>query len=83
MIILFFIVIGVLSGSPAVLSVPILQPCLRSEQLLITVDTHTGVLMAHIPQYENQCPQPLMTELQACLNGQQSKQLDHLISELR
>ena len=37
-------------GSPAVLHLPILFPCLRSEQLLITVNTHTGSLQAHIPQ---------------------------------
>ena len=42
-----------LHGSPAVLSVPILQPCLRSEQLLITIDTHTGVFQAHVPQHED------------------------------
>lgn len=40
----------VVQGSPAVLHLPILSPCLRSEQLLITVDTHTGNLQAHIPQ---------------------------------
>lgn len=37
-------------GSPPVLHFPILTPCLRSEQLLITVDTRTGSLQAHIPQ---------------------------------
>lgn len=42
-----------LHGSPAVLSIPILQPCLRSEQLLITIDTHTGIFQAHVPQYED------------------------------
>lgn len=40
----------VVQGSPAVLHLPILSPCLRSEQLLITVDTRTGSLQAHIPQ---------------------------------
>lgn len=43
----------VVQGSPAVLHLPILSPCLRSEQLLITVDTHTGNLQAHIPQVSN------------------------------
>ena len=33
-----------LHGSPAVLAIPILQPCLKAEQLLISVDTHTGIL---------------------------------------
>nr|CAD7404784.1 unnamed protein product [Timema cristinae] len=36
-----------LQGSPAILSVPVLQPCLRAEQLLVTVDTHTGMLQCH------------------------------------
>lgn len=40
----------VVQGSPAVLHLPILSPCLRSEQLLITVDTRTGSFQAHIPQ---------------------------------
>jgi len=40
----------VIQGSPAVLHLPILSPCLRSEQLLITVDTRTGNFQAHIPQ---------------------------------
>ncbi len=31
-----------LHGTPPVLSIPILQPCLRSELLLVTIDTHTG-----------------------------------------
>ena len=33
-----------LHGTPPVLSIPILQPCLRSELLLVTIDTHTGNL---------------------------------------
>ncbi|MCL4130060.1 UNVERIFIED_CONTAM: hypothetical protein GTU68_032439, partial [Idotea baltica] len=59
--------------------VPILQPCFRSDQLLITVDTHTGILLAHVPQYENF---PRITDLQNSLNTDKSK-LDELISELR
>ena len=43
----------VVQGSPAVLHLPILSPCLRSEQLLITVNTHSGSLQAHIPQVVN------------------------------
>ena len=35
-----------LHDSPAVLSLPILQPCLRSKQLLILVDPHTGIFLA-------------------------------------
>ncbi|KAG7153507.1 Mediator of RNA polymerase II transcription subunit 14-like [Homarus americanus] len=68
-----------LSGSPAVLHVPILQPNLRSEQLLITVDTHTGVLLPHVPQYDS-CPN--IPDLQQALNYDKTK-IDDLISELR
>merc|ERR1719266_3216886 len=55
-----------LHGSPAVLSVPILQPCLRSEQLLISVDTHSGSFLAHVPQYENN---PFINDIQSALNS--------------
>ena len=68
-----------LSGSPAVLNVPIVQPCFKSEQLLISVDTHTGVLIPHIPQYEGF---NRIKELKKCLNENRSK-LDDIISDLR
>jgi mediator of RNA polymerase II transcription subunit 14 len=55
-----------LHGSPAVLSIPILQPCLRSEQLLISVDTHSGSFLAHVPQYENN---PFINDIQVALNS--------------
>ncbi|XP_003426298.1 mediator of RNA polymerase II transcription subunit 14 [Nasonia vitripennis] len=67
-----------LAGSPAILSVPILQPCLRAELLLIAVDTHTGMLQCHIPQYDA----PLVPDLTAALNEDHLK-LPALISELR
>jgi mediator of RNA polymerase II transcription subunit 14 len=67
-----------LQGSPAILSVAILQPCLRAEQLLITVDTHTGMLQCHVPQYDP----PLIPELNNALNGDHGK-LTMLIAELR
>ncbi|KAF7268704.1 mediator complex subunit 14 isoform X1 [Rhynchophorus ferrugineus] len=67
-----------LQGSPAILSVAILQPCLRAEQLLITVDTHTGMLQSHVPQYDP----PLIPEINNVLNGDHSK-LPSYISELR
>ncbi|XP_015120340.1 mediator of RNA polymerase II transcription subunit 14 isoform X1 [Diachasma alloeum] len=67
-----------LNGSPAILAVPILQPCLRAELLLVTVDTHTGMLQCHVPQYEA----PLVPELTAALNNDHSR-LPGLISELR
>ena len=40
-----------LSGSPAVLQVSVLQPCMSSERLLISVDALTGLFLAHIPQF--------------------------------
>uniref|UniRef100_T1J569 Mediator of RNA polymerase II transcription subunit 14 n=1 Tax=Strigamia maritima TaxID=126957 RepID=T1J569_STRMM len=65
-------------GSPAVLHIPILQPCLRSEQLLVSIDTHKGIFLAHVPQYEP----PMIQEIQQTLNGDKSK-LEALIMELR
>lgn len=70
--------LGNLHGSPAILSVAILQPCLRAEQLLITVDTHTGMLQCHVPQYNPS----IIGELNNALNGDHSR-LPLLIMELR
>lgn len=67
------------SGSPAVLNVPILQPCLRSEQLLVTIDTHLGTLLAHVPQYGDA---PFVSDIQATLNGDKSR-FCFLFSELK
>lgn len=68
-----------LHGSPAVLSVPILEKCLRSEQLLVTVDTHTGIFLAHVPQYEEN---PFTPQIQQSLNEDRSK-VEELVSQLR
>jgi mediator of RNA polymerase II transcription subunit 14 len=54
------------------------QPCLRAELLLVTVDTHTGALLCHVPQYNA----PLVPEIQVALNTDRSR-LPLLISELR
>lgn len=67
-----------LQGSPAILSVAILNPCLRAEQLLITVDTHTGMLQCHVPEFNP----PSMVVLQQALNNEHSK-VPLLISDLR
>ncbi|XP_055926040.1 mediator of RNA polymerase II transcription subunit 14-like isoform X1 [Argiope bruennichi] len=67
-----------ISGSPAVLHCPILQPCMISEELLITVNTHTGHFLAHVPQFEP----PMMDDIQNCLNKDPTK-VENLISELR
>lgn len=68
-----------LHGSPAVLAIPILQPCLRAEQLLISVDTHTGIFLAHVPQYPTN---PYSPQIQTSLNGDKV-QLEAQVSELR
>ncbi|XP_052862208.1 mediator of RNA polymerase II transcription subunit 14 isoform X2 [Anopheles cruzii] len=66
-------------GTPAMLTVPVLNPCLRAEHIYITVDTHTGMLRCHVPKHLD-CP--IMPDMQHALNNDWSK-LQHLISELR
>ncbi|KFB48722.1 hypothetical protein ZHAS_00016725 [Anopheles sinensis] len=68
-----------IQGTPAMLTVPVLNPCLRAEHIYITVDTHTGMLRCHVPKHLD-CP--IMPEMQHALNNDWSK-LQHLISELR
>nr|NP_612041.2 mediator complex subunit 14, isoform A [Drosophila melanogaster]Q9W0P8.4 RecName: Full=Mediator of RNA polymerase II transcription subunit 14; AltName: Full=Mediator complex subunit 14; AltName: Full=dRGR1 [Drosophila melanogaster]AAF47395.4 mediator complex subunit 14, isoform A [Drosophila melanogaster]AGW25608.1 FI21204p1 [Drosophila melanogaster] len=68
-----------LQGTPAILTVPVLSPCLRAEQIHITIDTHTGMFRCHVPKHLD-CP--IMEEMQDCLNGDRSK-LPALLSELR
>ncbi|XP_017469746.1 PREDICTED: mediator of RNA polymerase II transcription subunit 14 [Rhagoletis zephyria] len=68
-----------LQGTPAILTVPVLTPCLRAEQVHITIDTHTGMLRCHVPKHLD-CP--IMPEMQTCLNGDRSK-LQQIMSELR
>ena len=68
-----------LHGSPPVLSIPILQYCLKSELLLVTIDTHTGVFMAHVPQYDEN---PYIQDIQHCLNDDRTR-LEALVSQLR
>lgn len=68
-----------LQGTPAILTIPVLFPCLRAEQIHITVDTHSGRLHCHVPKHLD-CP--FMAEMQAALNNDTSK-LPNLVSELR
>lgn len=58
---------------------PVLSPCLRAEQIHITVDTHTGMLRCHVPKHLN-CT--VIPELESALNSDISK-LPQLVSELR
>ncbi|TMW50711.1 hypothetical protein DOY81_004211 [Sarcophaga bullata] len=68
-----------LEGTPAILTVPVLTPCLRAEQIHITIDTHTGMLRCHVPKHLD-CP--IIPEMQATLNNDRSK-LPQIMSELR
>ena len=68
-----------LQGTTAILTVPVLHPCLRAEQIHITVDTHTGKYHCHVPKFTD-CP--IMTEMQTALNSDLSK-LPELVKELR
>lgn len=68
-----------LQGTPAILTVPILQPCLRAEQIHITVDTHTGMLRCHVPKHLD-CQ--IIPELQNALNTDLNR-VQLLVSELR
>ena len=53
----------------------------RSEQLLVTVDTHTGMFLAHVPQYSGEVGSsgedakvcPLAAEIQQTLNEDKSR----------
>lgn len=68
-----------IQGTPAILTIMVLNPCLRAEQIHVTVDTHTGMLKCHVPKHLD-CP--IMPELQVALNGDYTK-LPHLVTELR
>lgn len=68
-----------LQGTPAILTVPVLHPCLRAEQIHITVDTHTGTLRCHVPKHLD-CP--VMVDLQSALNSDHTR-LPAIVSELR
>ncbi|XP_023302544.2 mediator of RNA polymerase II transcription subunit 14 [Lucilia cuprina] len=68
-----------LEGTPAILTVPVLTPCLRAEQIHITIDTHTGMLRCHVPKHLD-CP--IIPEMQTALNNDRTK-LPQIMSELR
>jgi mediator of RNA polymerase II transcription subunit 14 len=70
-----------LEGCPAVLSVPVLQPCLKTEMLLVSVETYTGLYLVHLPQYEPK----IAEDMQTCLNSPRDKaeKLDTLLTDLR
>ncbi|XP_074593418.1 mediator complex subunit 14 [Brevipalpus obovatus] len=53
-----------LSGSPPVLQISIVDNCMLSERLLLTVDPFTGHILGHIPQFDDVS---LADEIQATL----------------
>lgn len=57
-------------GVPSLLHVCCLDPCTPSEELIISLDLN-GAYMAHVPQYEKDCP--LAENIQESLNGNRSK----------
>lgn len=69
-----------LYGTPAILSLSVLIPCLQAEQLLVTVDTHTGMIQCHIPQC-NRYP-PFISDLQHSFNTDRTN-IPSLISDIR
>lgn len=68
-----------ITGTTVILTIPVLTPCLRAEQVHITVDTHTGKIHCHIPKYPK-CP--VMKDMQNALNQDHTK-LPDLVNELR
>ncbi|CAG7734428.1 unnamed protein product [Allacma fusca] len=72
-----------LQGSPPVLSIPILTPCLRSEQLLVSVNVNTGSFLVHVPQFDPS--PPVVNEIQQTINTKNpnTTKLISLISTLR
>lgn len=61
------------------LTIPVLHPCLRAEQIHVTVDTHSGRLRCHVPKHLD-CP--AVIELECALNDDHTR-LPVLVSELR
>ena len=70
---------SILSGSPSVLQISFIQPCMTSERLLVSVDTLTGHFLVHIPQFDD-CP--IVDEIQAVINKNTAKMIQ-LFHQLR
>ncbi|KAK2711127.1 mediator of RNA polymerase II transcription subunit 14-like [Artemia franciscana] len=68
-------------GTPPVLNVPLLSPCMVSEQLMITIDTYSGQAQAFIPQQE--VPKNITSDfIQNLLTGDWGK-VENALAELR
>lgn len=61
---------SILCGSPSVLHVSFIQPCMTSERLLVSVDTLTGQFLVHIPQFDD-CQ--IVDEIQSVINKNSAK----------
>lgn len=59
-----------ISGTPSLLHVCCLDPCAASEELIISIDLN-GSYLAHVPQFERNCP--LADNIQESLNSNRSK----------
>lgn len=68
-----------LQGTPPILTVPVLSPCLRAEQLHVTVDSINGIFRCHVPKHLD-CP--IMIQMQNSLNGNRIK-LPYYMTQLR
>ena len=66
-------------GLPPVLQISYLKPCMDSEKLTLSVDVLTGLIMVHIPQFDN-CP--FVDEIQQSIK-KDLVNFENLISDLR
>ncbi|XP_033637879.1 mediator of RNA polymerase II transcription subunit 14-like [Asterias rubens] len=67
-----------IEGTPAILYMPIIEPCSQSEYLTITIDMQTGTYQPYIAHADSF----LLEELEYCLNSEFSK-LYQYISKIR
>ncbi|KAG6452583.1 hypothetical protein O3G_MSEX007707 [Manduca sexta] len=67
-------------GWPCVLACSVVSPCLRAEQLLVSVGAHGGRLRARVPAYPNT---PRMPDLANALAATDVSQIRTLLTHLR
>lgn len=67
-------------GWPCVLACSVVWPCLRAEQLLVSVGAHGGRLRARVPAYPTT---PRMPELAAALAAANVPLVKSLLTQLR
>lgn len=69
-----------MGGWPCVLACSVVWPCLRAEQLLVSVGAHGGRLRARVPAYP---ATPRMPELAAALATTNLTHIKSLLTQLR